>query len=269
VNQGYDNIHQRSRRVAALFCSMLEAICHRSALALDSRCPWPRFRFNTQRRNSSWRNRCARLFVEPVANRAGLRCCAVVVNEISELNLDADALLGTKLIHADDELFEMANGCICSLHSPHSPRGSFLNRRAAATDRGAQQQTSTTRALTARKRCRNNNTTADATTVCPLPAQRPLQINIPTFVGQHLNTRSGSPRVLLTPSGNAALPGSTWGRTDRLRSALPTRCGRGLSWNRRRGRRRNHRRRQRRRWRRRRPRRAPQRQVLMRRTKSC
>jgi hypothetical protein len=117
---------------------------------------------------------------------------------ISELNLDGDALLGTTLVHGGDE---MANGCICSLSSPRSSRRSFLNRRAAAADRGAQRLTPTTRALTARKRCRNNNTTADATTVCPLPAQRPLQKNIPAFVGQHLNSRSRPSRVLRTPNG--------------------------------------------------------------------
>jgi G3E family GTPase len=47
-----------------------------------------------------------------LSNREGLRC-AVIVNEISELNLDADALAGTKLIQSGEELIEMANGCIC------------------------------------------------------------------------------------------------------------------------------------------------------------
>eukprot|EP00672_Neobodo_designis_P025431 CAMPEP_0174836218 /NCGR_PEP_ID=MMETSP1114-20130205/5900_1 /TAXON_ID=312471 /ORGANISM="Neobodo designis, Strain CCAP 1951/1" /LENGTH=500 /DNA_ID=CAMNT_0016070191 /DNA_START=47 /DNA_END=1549 /DNA_ORIENTATION=+ len=47
-----------------------------------------------------------------LSNREGVRC-AVIVNEISELNLDADILAGTKLIESDDQLVEMANGCIC------------------------------------------------------------------------------------------------------------------------------------------------------------
>ncbi len=47
-----------------------------------------------------------------LSNRRGIRC-AVVVNEISELNLDADILAGTKLIQADEQLVEMPNGCIC------------------------------------------------------------------------------------------------------------------------------------------------------------
>jgi hypothetical protein len=178
-------------------------------------------------------SRCARLFVEPVASWAGLRCCAVVVNEISELNLDAHALLGTTLVHAGGERVEMANGCICSLSSPHSPRRSFLNRRAAATDRGEQRLDVNNKGPNGEKDVpeqQHHGRRDDG-----LPAARAAAAaDILAFVGQHLNTRSGPSRVLLTPKGNAALLGDTWGRTDRLGSASPTRCGRGLSWNRRR-----------------------------------
>ncbi|MFP3409859.1 GTP-binding protein, partial [Pseudomonas sp. SIMBA_065] len=46
-------------------------------------------------------------------NREGLRV-AVIVNDMSEINLDGDAAQrGVTLNRANEELIEMSNGCIC------------------------------------------------------------------------------------------------------------------------------------------------------------
>ena len=45
-------------------------------------------------------------------NKEGLRV-AVIMNEITEVNLDATALEGTKLLKQEEKLIEMSNGCIC------------------------------------------------------------------------------------------------------------------------------------------------------------
>eukprot|EP00992_Anisonema_acinus_P000805 TRINITY_DN10289_c0_g1_i7.p1 TRINITY_DN10289_c0_g1~~TRINITY_DN10289_c0_g1_i7.p1 ORF type:complete len:493 (+),score=159.26 TRINITY_DN10289_c0_g1_i7:54-1532(+) len=45
-------------------------------------------------------------------NKEGLRV-AVIMNEITEVNLDAVALEGSKLLKTEEKLVEMANGCIC------------------------------------------------------------------------------------------------------------------------------------------------------------
>ena len=45
-------------------------------------------------------------------NREGVRC-AVIVNEITEENIDAYALGGTKLLRQEETFIEMSNGCIC------------------------------------------------------------------------------------------------------------------------------------------------------------
>ncbi|KAJ8611393.1 hypothetical protein CTAYLR_006477 [Chrysophaeum taylorii] len=45
-------------------------------------------------------------------NKEGLRV-AVIMNEITEVNLDAMALEGSKLLKQEEKLVEMANGCIC------------------------------------------------------------------------------------------------------------------------------------------------------------
>ncbi len=47
-----------------------------------------------------------------LTNRAGLRC-AVIVNEITEENIDAYALGGTTLLREKEQLVEMSNGCVC------------------------------------------------------------------------------------------------------------------------------------------------------------
>src|SRR5579863_5120044 len=44
-------------------------------------------------------------------NRAGKRV-AVIVNDMSEVNIDAD-LVRDGLSHTDEKLVEMTNGCIC------------------------------------------------------------------------------------------------------------------------------------------------------------
>jgi hypothetical protein len=45
-------------------------------------------------------------------NRAGLRC-AVIVNEITDENIDSYAMGGTALLRGEEKMVEMANGCIC------------------------------------------------------------------------------------------------------------------------------------------------------------
>jgi len=45
-------------------------------------------------------------------NKEGLRV-AVIMNEITEVNLDVMALEGSKLLKQEEKLVEMANGCIC------------------------------------------------------------------------------------------------------------------------------------------------------------
>jgi G3E family GTPase len=48
-----------------------------------------------------------------LANRSGMRV-AIVVNDMSAINVDADTLLrDTEIIHQDERLVELSNGCIC------------------------------------------------------------------------------------------------------------------------------------------------------------
>ena len=52
------------------------------------------------------------LLKEILTNKQDVRC-AVIVNEISEENIDAYALGGTKLIQQEEKVVAMENGCIC------------------------------------------------------------------------------------------------------------------------------------------------------------
>eukprot|EP00331_Platyophrya_macrostoma_P016984 CAMPEP_0176470030 /NCGR_PEP_ID=MMETSP0127-20121128/40217_1 /TAXON_ID=938130 /ORGANISM="Platyophrya macrostoma, Strain WH" /LENGTH=532 /DNA_ID=CAMNT_0017864255 /DNA_START=31 /DNA_END=1626 /DNA_ORIENTATION=+ len=45
-------------------------------------------------------------------NREGLRV-AVILNEISEVNIDVIAIEGTKLLQTEEKIVEMSNGCVC------------------------------------------------------------------------------------------------------------------------------------------------------------
>ena len=45
-------------------------------------------------------------------NRQGIRC-AVICNEISDINIDVIALSGAQVLKADDALIELSSGCIC------------------------------------------------------------------------------------------------------------------------------------------------------------
>ena len=46
-------------------------------------------------------------------NRSTSLRCAVIVNEISDMNIDAYAMGGTGVLKVSDKMLEMSNGCIC------------------------------------------------------------------------------------------------------------------------------------------------------------